>query len=185
MTKADWRKEMRSRLQRMDAADRAARSAAIRARLAADPAWRDARVIGLFAALPGEPDLLPLLAAGPDKTFAFPRVAGEVIVFRRAAATSDLRPGSFGAPEPAADAPALAPGDLDLLVVPGLAFTPHGVRLGRGGGFYDRFLAEPGFRAATTGVCFASQLVDELPLEPHDRRVDRVVTDAPAEGPAR
>jgi 5-formyltetrahydrofolate cyclo-ligase len=66
----------------------------------------------------------------------------------------------------------------DLVVVPGLAFTAAGDRLGQGGGWYDRFLS--GIRAdcVTVGVCFAEQIVDELPVEAHDVRMDHVVTDS-------
>lgn len=66
----------------------------------------------------------------------------------------------------------------DVVVVPGLAFTQRGERLGQGGGWYDRFL--PGVRAdcTTIGVCFGPQLVESLPVEGHDVRLDHVITDA-------
>ena len=82
-----------------------------------------------------------------------------------------LRPGAFEVPEPSGDA--VEPGSIDLVLVPGLAFTVDGGRLGQGGGHYDRFLAE--CRAPAIGVCFAEQLVDELPLRAHDVRLLRVV----------
>ena len=65
----------------------------------------------------------------------------------------------------------------DLVLVPGLAFTAEGERLGRGGGFYDRLLSSPGFRAFKVGVCFDRQMRETLPMEPHDQRVHRVVTE--------
>lgn len=66
----------------------------------------------------------------------------------------------------------------DVVVVPGLAFTAAGERLGQGGGWYDRFL--PGVRddCITIGVCFTPQLVESLPVEPHDVRLSQVITDA-------
>ena len=67
--------------------------------------------------------------------------------------------------------------ELDLVVVPGLAFTADGRRLGQGGGHYDRFLPRLRAGCVTIGAAFAEQLVDDLPTEPHDRRVDHVVTD--------
>jgi len=86
---------------------------------------------------------------------------------------------------PVVDGPDLRvmPGDvdpvaLDLVVVPGLAFTADGRRLGQGGGHYDRFLARLRPDCVTVGACFAEQLVTELPTEPHDRTVDAVATDA-------
>ena len=67
---------------------------------------------------------------------------------------------------------------IDLVVVPGVAFTAGGHRLGQGGGWYDRFL--PGLRPGVTriGVCFAECLVDDLPTETHDVTMDLVITDA-------
>jgi len=67
--------------------------------------------------------------------------------------------------------------DIDLIVVPALAFDRQGNRLGRGGGFYDRFLAEPRVHAVTVGLGFAEQLVEELPTHHYDRPVDMLVTD--------
>ncbi len=66
----------------------------------------------------------------------------------------------------------------DVVIVPGLAFTSHGDRLGQGGGWYDRFLADvrPGCR--TIGVGFVEQIVDTLPVEVHDIRLDHVVTES-------
>ncbi len=72
----------------------------------------------------------------------------------------------------------------DVVIVPGLAFTPTGQRLGQGGGWFDRFLADVRDDCETIGVCFHEQLVDTLPVEPHDVAVDRVVTDrGPVTGP--
>ena len=65
----------------------------------------------------------------------------------------------------------------DVVIVPGLAFTRSGRRLGQGGGWYDRFLVGVRDDCTTIGVCFREQLVDELPTEPHDIAVDHVVTD--------
>ena len=69
----------------------------------------------------------------------------------------------------------------DVVVVPGLAFTPTGHRLGQGGGWYDRFLVDVRDDCETIGVCFHEQLVDTLPIEPHDVAMHHVVTDR---GPA-
>ena len=73
------------------------------------------------------------------------------------------------------------PGWADVVIVPGLAFTPSGRRLGQGGGWYDRFLAEISDTCETVGVCFHEQLLDDVPVEPHDVAVRHVVTDR---GPA-
>jgi 5-formyltetrahydrofolate cyclo-ligase len=65
----------------------------------------------------------------------------------------------------------------DVVVVPGLAFTATGDRLGQGGGWYDRFLSQIRADCTTIGVCFAEQVVEALPVEAHDVTMDHVVTD--------
>ena len=70
-------------------------------------------------------------------------------------------------------APAPSP---DLVIVPGLAFDPTGARLGRGKGYYDRWLgANPAVK--TLGVCFSCQILEKLPAEPHDAHVDAILTE--------
>ena len=73
------------------------------------------------------------------------------------------------------DIPIVSP--VDLVLVPGLAFTRDGGRLGCGGGFFDRFLANRTPRAAKVGICFNFQIVPSLPLEAHDIKVGVVVSD--------
>ena len=65
----------------------------------------------------------------------------------------------------------------DVVIVPGLAFTSEGDRLGQGGGWYDRFLAGVRAECCTIGVGFVEQIVDALPMEDHDIRLDHVVTE--------
>ncbi len=67
--------------------------------------------------------------------------------------------------------------DIELVVVPGLAFDEHGNRLGRGRGFYDRFLTHPDFRGTSCGLALEDQVVDSIPVGPSDARVDMLVTD--------
>ena len=78
----------------------------------------------------------------------------------------------FGVKVPKADMPRIIP---DVLLVPGRAFTPKGDRLGRGGGFYDRYLSN--FPGLKIGVCYDEQVIEKLPLEKHDVSVDCLVTD--------
>jgi 5-formyltetrahydrofolate cyclo-ligase len=65
--------------------------------------------------------------------------------------------------------------EIDLMVVPGVAFSADGRRLGRGKGYYDRYLSRDGFRACCIGVCYDCQLREDIPAEPHDKRVEKVV----------
>ena len=90
---------------------------------------------------------------------------------------AQMERGAFGIAEPQADAPA-DPAEIDFILVPGTAFTSGGARMGRGRGYYDKYMSQAGFRAYKAGVCYPHQLVDELPVEPHDILVDTVCTGA-------
>ncbi|MBC7325946.1 MAG: 5-formyltetrahydrofolate cyclo-ligase, partial [Moorella sp. (in: Bacteria)] len=101
-------------------------------------------------------------------------IASEVFAF-----PGDLEPGTWGILEPKKEnLRPLAPDLIDLVIVPGVAFDRAGNRLGYGAGYYDRFLAtlRPGARCIAVG--FAEQIVPDVYAEPHDRRVDMIVTDA-------
>ena len=156
-------------------AERAARSLRIRERLAAHPDWVAAGTVALFCPMEGEVELLELLPAD-GKRAIFPKVAEsrlewrevkDVSGFSRSERFPDLREPSGGAVVSLAAA--------DLVVVPGLAFTPCGKRLGRGGGFYDRALADLPETVKRMGVCFEFQVLGDLPTEPHDAPLDGLV----------
>ncbi|MFM8885802.1 MAG: 5-formyltetrahydrofolate cyclo-ligase, partial [Chthoniobacterales bacterium] len=72
--------------------------------------------------------------------------------------------------------PAFDPREAEIIFVPGLAFTAEGQRLGRGRGFYDRLLAALPEDILRVGVCFAEQIVADIPSEPHDKEVDVVLS---------
>lgn len=75
--------------------------------------------------------------------------------------------------------PKIHPTEIDLALIPAWAFDRNtGARLGKGGGFYDRLLANPEWRAETCGIAFHCQLLDELPVEPHDMQVDNIFSPA-------
>ena len=127
-----------------------------------------------------ELDLRPALArlARDGHTTALPTTLGDgTLIFHAWEVGDPLNPGPHGTMEPAGDAPPVRP---DIVLVPGIAFDHDGGRLGQGGGFYDKTLAAlrdtvPSIMAI--GVAFSSQLVKEVPLEPHDQRVDHVLTE--------
>lgn len=171
--KAELRARMKALRAQLPAAARAARSAALCARVGTLAAWQGARTVAGFVALRGEVDVASLLAAAraDGKRVVLPRVGeGDALTFHLGEA---LVASAFGVLEPAADAPTATP---DLVLVPGLAFDERGHRLGYGAGYYDRFLGA--LHPATIGVCFDFQLVPELPDTPGDVAVDRVATDA-------
>ena len=170
------RQAMKLRL-REAAGEREGRSAAICREIAQHPAWLTARTVALFDSMLSEP-ALEMLWPSAGKQFLLPRIEGEKLRLVKIE-----NPGQLGAPafkggyrEPATGSD--FHGEIDLILVPGLAFTRAGARLGRGGGFYDRLLARLPPGTVRLGVCFAFQLVPALPLEPHDERLHGVVTDA-------
>lgn len=174
MNKAELRKLVKSRLAACGAAELARKSEKIRESLLAHPAYREAKVVALFAAQSSEPHLDPLHDGG--KEFCFPRVHGEELEFYRVQHPGELVNGQWDLREPRREEEKLVALErIDLVLVPGMAFTKAGGRLGRGGGYYDRLLADPRLRAKRLGVCFDFQVLGELPLEGHDREVEEVV----------
>ena len=176
-TKKSLRNEARKILAGISAEARAAASAEICRRIEGLSEWSGAGTVALYAAQASEPDLGLLLRAS-GKRFCFPRVQGNGLEFHRCDARELLRAGRWELMEPHPDECLLMPAsEIDLFCVPGLAFTRAGGRLGRGGGFYDRFLSGVDVRAVKVGICFHAQVVRELPLETHDHEVGLVVTE--------
>ena len=127
--------------------------------------------------LPGEVNILPVLShiLSAGKTLLLPRCEDRVqMTARRISALSQLVPGAYHIPEPSPDAPIFPSEQLDLILVPGTAFDQWGHRLGKGMGYYDRFLS--GLGAFTIGVCGA--LLPQIPTDPHDFSMDAVATAA-------
>lgn len=170
--KSRLRDKMRERLKHLSPSERRARSLRICTKLR--PHLAAKKSIALFAPLPIEPDLDLLWDLGllTDHLIGYPRCAGETLTYHPVAALTELALGRFGICEPA-PGPNLE--ELELIVVPGLAFTVSGNRLGRGAGYYDRFLSTVPSTTLKVGVCFEFQCLPEIPPEPHDVRMDVVV----------
>ncbi len=173
------RSELIARRARLSPEERAARSQAIADRIDEVAAFRDAKVVGLYAALGTEVDPAEIArrAIARGVRVAYPRAGHDRLLAFAVCTPADLVRGPLGAAEPPARAHALDPRELDCIVMPGVAFSEDGLRLGRGGGYYDATLrALP--RVARVGLAFDVQLVPTLPCEPHDAPMDAVVTDA-------
>jgi len=157
---------------------RARDSAAVCARLIALPELRGARAVLAYAAFGSEIDLdafLVQLLAREVGVF-LPWVDGQGLgIARISDLTADLAPGWRGVREPRG-LRAASPDRLDAIVVPGVGFDAAGGRLGYGGGHFDRLIADLRPGTPVVGVAHDVQLVDAVPLEPHDRRADVVVT---------
>lgn len=135
--------------------------------------FQRAKTVGVYIPLPDEVDITPLFQC-LEKVFYIPAYDEALGFYRLAEYSADLKKGKFGILEPAD--PVFAPRDLDLILVPGVAFDRSGNRIGRGGGFYDRLL--PQYRAVRAGICFDFQCLESVPAEPHDCKMDLVVTES-------
>ncbi|MBI3849479.1 MAG: 5-formyltetrahydrofolate cyclo-ligase [Verrucomicrobia bacterium] len=177
--KTALRAEVRSKLRQLSPDERTVASARICARLEQQEVWQQARAILFYAPLPDEPDVWPLVADGlsAGKTIALPRFVPDqnrfvARVIREPA--KEVQPGQFGVREPADPCPEIPLNRLDLILVPGVGFDLNGRRLGRGKGFYDRWLAN--HHGTTCGVAFDQQIIGTIPVEPHDIRLSCILT---------
>ena len=145
-------------------------------KLSRHPRLADAHTVLLYSALPDEVQTLPLLnrLSAEGKTVLLPRVVSDTdMELRRYTGPNDLEPGAFGIMEPTGEL--FTDYDLiDVAIVPGMAFDREGHRLGRGKGYYDRFLARLP-HIYKIGVCFPFQLVDQVPTDAHDILMDEVI----------
>ncbi len=139
----------------------------------------EAKTVFLYLSFGSEVETLALtkklLALG--KEIAVPRCDPQTKTMTAVRLTDfqQLRPGSYGILEPAPDAPVISKEEIDLCLVPGLAFDQEGYRLGYGGGYYDKFLKD--FSGKKLGLAFLECLTDRLPREEFDLPVDAVITD--------
>ncbi|MFN2432677.1 MAG: 5-formyltetrahydrofolate cyclo-ligase [Gemmatimonadota bacterium] len=179
LRKRELRRTQLARRRSLSAADVERMSVAAQEALLAQEAFRTAGLVHAYVGVKAnevrtDRVLLETLRSG--KRLAVPRVEGDRLVHHELRALSELRATPFGLLEPAADAPRVDATELDLVVVPGLAFDRSGNRLGLGKGYYDRFLA--GTRAFRAALLFTQQLVDALPVADHDVPMDLLVTEA-------
>lgn len=177
--KAALRAQVRKQLQELSIARRATASTQVCSELKQRIIWRTARSILFYAPLPDEPDIWPLVeeALVIGKSVALPRFVREQNLFVAGLVTNptqDVQPGQFGVREPNGDCPEIPLNRLDLILVPGVGFDLNGRRLGRGKGYYDQWLVN--FHGTTCGVAFDQQIVDKVPVEPHDIHLSCILT---------
>ena len=178
--KKEIRRRMKAWRKTLDADFRKKADAAICEQILQMDFYASCSAVALYASDGWEPDLTEIARAG-GKILLYPRYREEEGIYEFAVVSDPARQmvtGRYGLPEPAPDAPAA---DADLVqmatlhLVPGVAFDRQGMRLGRGGGFYDRLLQD--VTSPVCGVFYAGQEVPEVPSEPHDRRLDLAVTE--------
>jgi 5-formyltetrahydrofolate cyclo-ligase len=184
-TRTIVKKELRERVRRMLAGvspgDVASKSAKAVDLLVQTPEFARTEVIMVFLAMAGEIDTTALVLRSwqGHKRVVAPKVSWEqrrMMPTELRSLTTDLVEHAMGFREPLAGVP-IPVSIIDMVVVPGLAFDDKGNRLGRGRGFYDRFLAHPEFTGVTCGLAFEEQVLPEVPAGPLDRPVAMLVTD--------
>jgi len=181
MEKHRLRQQIKNTLKQLSAAQLQQKSRAACDNLCSTEEFRRARVVMLFLSLEREIDTTFALqrAFSEEKTVLVPKVIwgdSKIVPVRLATLDDECEPDRYGLRNPI-QAEIVPAGEIDLVVVPGLAFDTQANRLGRGGGFYDRFGAEPSLQARRCGIAFHEQLLPEVPVDPMDLPVDMLVTD--------
>lgn len=181
MDKKELRRLMKSRLLEIDSQSRTDKSRLACKNLIESDFFNRGSVIMLYLSLPHEIDTTPaiLYCWQKEKTVAVPKVSWQQrhmipveitsLDTGFAAEESRLRNPITGVPAPLED--------IDLVITPGLAFDRSGCRLGRGGAYYDRFFSSSRLNAMRCGFAFDEQIIDEVPMEEHDKKVDMIITD--------
>ena len=174
MTKSELRTKIKNLKVMLDKAEQDSAASRVFERLESSAAFQMAEKILLYHSLPDELDTRRFLSKWKDlKKFFLPRVNGVNLELLPYDETS-LEIGSFYIEEPTGDD--IHPvEEIEVIIVPGVAFDRKGRRLGRGKGFYDRLLETA--KATKIGIGYEFQLVDELPAEPHDVPMDMVITE--------
>ena len=180
-SKSIIRRQLRETLAGMSDADRHRKSVAACGFVTSSPEFNAARVVMLYLSTNLEVDTGPIaLRAWQDgKSVVVPKVAWDqrrILPVEIASVQSGLTRTGPGILEPIAGKP--IPVDfIDLVIVPGLGFTPTGHRIGRGMGFYDRFLAQPEFVGLSCGLAFDEQILPDIPVLDHDVPLSMLASD--------
>jgi 5-formyltetrahydrofolate cyclo-ligase len=177
------RRRLRDLMAGMSEVDRHAKSLAACSLLAATPEFAAASVVMLYLSMPTEIDTatLALKCWQAGKSVVVPRVSWDqrrMLPLEITSLQTGMTTTGHGIREPDANSGKPIPIDLiDLVIVPGLGFAENGYRIGRGMGFYDRFLAQPDFVGVSCGMAFRDQVVPEIPVLDHDVPLSMLVTD--------
>lgn len=180
-SKAAVRKHLRDLLTATSESDRHQKSLTACGLLAASPEFKAAKVIMLFLSTPTEIDTasLALKSWQAGKTVVVPKVSWEqrrMLPVEISSLHTGMTTTGPGVREPVSGRP-MPVEFIDLVAVPGLGFTATGHRIGRGMGFYDRFLAQSEFLGVSCGLAFEEQIVEQLPVLDHDMPLSMLATD--------
>lgn len=178
--KQKFRDSIKERMERFKPGDREAESRSVCRRLL-EQLPEGSFTIGVYYPMNTEVNIIPLIQALLDRgcTVYMPRGAKKGFAFHQVTSLSSLVPGPFGVLEPTSDTILLDKTLLDYVLVPGIAYDRTCNRLGRGNGGYDVWLShvrEQNSRVKIWGICFENQILNDIPTETHDQKMDSVVT---------
>ncbi|MBQ9138452.1 MAG: 5-formyltetrahydrofolate cyclo-ligase [Alistipes sp.] len=174
--KSELRRAAKEAVKSLSAEQRQSSSALIIKKILALDIIKSARTVALYASLPDEVATAEALEAlSTQKLVLLPRVEGDDMEFYPYNAAT-LERGAYGISEPQEGCAVMAE-QIDVIIVPGVVFTLTGKRIGRGKGYYDKYLSRKGFRATKVGVCYGVQIAEDIDTEPHDIVMDYVICD--------
>jgi 5-formyltetrahydrofolate cyclo-ligase len=179
--KAEIRRQLLSRRDHIPPEVRKAKNRIIRESLLSLAAFRNAGIIFLYASFRTEVDTAELIKASLSggKRVVLPKVdreRGELLLVE-ISDFSDLVPGYLGIPEPRVPGKQMDINDIALVILPGAGYDAAGNRIGYGGGYYDRLLSRLQMPVPLIAPAYEEQIIDAIPSEPHDIRVQMIVTD--------
>ena len=181
MDKFRMRREIKSRLIKIEDQQRTEKSRQLCRNLIGASQFKNASTVMIYLSMPYEVDTTPLILHcwQQGKTVVVPKVSWQqrhMIPIEIKSLETGISTGAGGLRNPTTGSP-MPIEDIDIVVAPGLAFDKNGNRLGRGGAYYDRFLASDQLKAAVCTLAFNEQIVDEVPTDEHDKTVDFIVTE--------
>lgn len=177
--KKSARSHFRALRKRLSAESRTLLDAALLANMANQDCYKNAKTILMYYPIHDEPNVLPLArhALSVGKTVAFPVSHPEsgTLTFHAVSELERMVVGEYGIPEPTPDMPTVTDFSDSVCIVPALAYDYFGYRLGYGKGYFDRFLEH--YEGLSVGLVYSYSISELLPRDPHDRKVDLIITE--------
>lgn len=186
--KKELRKELLGKRNNISAAERKIKNDSVIQRLQELAIYKQAYTVLFYVSFGSEVDTHPLIkkAFKDKKRVAVPLVNGQTLDIKQITSFSQLKPGAMGILEPSEKQPSINPAEINVIIVPGIAFDKKHFRLGYGGGYYDRLLSQYSVNhqpstvnssITSIGLAFQEQIVEKLPVDKHDQKVDFIITD--------
>lgn len=173
------RKQILEKVRLLSEEQRKTESIRVFNKLIQHPLWKNSKSVFLYASMPGEVDTWQIIEKGliENKIIGLPYYDKMCDIYKPRLVRDlyrDLKIGKLGIKEPNDDCPEVPLEEFDLIIVPGVAFSRDGYRLGRGKGYYDKLLAWA--KGRKCGICFECQFVEKLPTENHDVKMNYLIT---------